>query len=63
MKTVLKSYTLTQVETFKMALDAAGIDAIVQGRTLVGMAGNPYTVAVRDEDVEAARAVLAELEA
>lgn len=62
MKTILKSYTLTQVETVKMALDAAGIDAVVQGRSLIGIDGRPYSVAVRDEDVDAAKSVLAELE-
>lgn len=62
MKTILKSYTLTQVETVKMALDAAGIDAVVQGRSLIGIDGRPYSVAVRDEDVDAAKSVIAELE-
>ncbi len=62
MKTILKTYTLTQVETVKMALDAAGIAAVVQGRSLVGIDGRPYSVAVGDEDVEAAKTVLAELE-
>jgi len=61
-KTILKCYTLTQAESVKLALNAADIDAVVQGRSLIGVVGTPYTVAVRDEDLEAAKAVLAELE-
>ena len=63
MKTLIKCYTLTQAESVKMALEAADIDSVVQGRSLIGMAGNHYTVAVSNDDVERAKQVLAELEA
>jgi hypothetical protein len=62
MKTILKCYTLTQAESVKIALLAADIDAVVEGRSLIGVVGTPYTVAVRVEDADAAKAVLASME-
>jgi len=62
MKKILECYTLTQAESVKMALLAADIDAVVEGRSLIGVVGTPYTVAVRVEDVEAAKEVLTDME-
>ena len=62
MKTILKCYTLTQAESVKMALLAADIDAVVEGRSLIGVVGTPYTVAVQVEDADEAKAVLAAME-
>lgn len=62
MKEILRTQFLSQAYSLRAALEAAGIGAAVNGEFSVGTIGGGVSVVVfRDEDVPAARKVLAEL--
>ncbi len=59
MREVLRSSTVTQAHAARLALEAAGIEAVVQGESLSGVFGTPFAVSViNDDDVPQARQVL-----
>jgi len=59
MHEVLRSSTVTQAHAARLALEAAGIGAVVQGESLSGVFGMPFTVSVIDDDqIAEAREVL-----
>lgn len=62
MKAILRTQTLTQAHAVRIALEARGIDAVLRGEHSIGTIGGGVSVwVVRDDDVERARFVLAEL--
>jgi hypothetical protein len=64
MREVLRSSTVTQAHAARLALEAAGIDAVVQGESLSGVFGTPFAVSViHDDDVAQAREVLESMDA
>jgi hypothetical protein len=61
---IVRAYTVPDAYRIQLALQAAGIEAIVGGLTLSGQFANPYTVSlVHEPDAERAKAVLRDLEA
>ncbi len=61
---VLRTTSLSQAEALQVALDAAGIEAVISNVQAVGIIGGGVTVhVVNDGDVERALAVKASLEA
>ena len=64
MREVLRSSTATHAHAARLALEAAGIEAVVQGESLSGVFGTPFTVSVLDDErVAQAREVIASMDA
>lgn len=64
MREVLRSSTVTQAHAARLALEAAGIEAVVQGESLSGVFGTPFTVSVLDDALVAqARDVIETMDA
>ena len=60
---VLRTPSLSVAHSARLALGGAGIEAVVQGETLSGVFGAPFSVAILDEaDLEEARLVLKDLD-
>ena len=63
MKEVLRTSSLSQAESLAIALDGAGIPALVSNRNLAGLPQAQITVAVTDDsDYDRATAILGELD-
>ncbi len=63
MREVLRSKTLSQAHSVHAALEAAGIDSVVEGEHSVAIVGGEVSVqVVNDADLESALAVLSQLE-
>ena len=63
MKEVLRTSSLSQAESLAIALEAAGIAALVSNRNLAGLPQAQVTVAVTDDnDFDRAATILRELE-
>lgn len=63
MKEVLRTSSLSQAESLAIALEAAGIPALVSNRNLAGLPSTQITVAVTDDgDFDRAVTILRELE-
>lgn len=64
MKEILRSWTLSEVHSLRLALSAANITTVIRGEELGGVLGNPFSLwVVRDEELPSAREILRELEA
>ena len=62
MRELLRSSVATDAYSLKLALEAAGIPAVVRGEALSGIHGNPFSVwVVAEEDYGRARDVLEEV--
>lgn len=62
MRTILRTTDLGHAMSFKLALDAEGIPAVLDGLALTGVVGNPFAVKVRPDDEAEALRVLAEFD-
>ncbi len=64
MQVILRCSMVTQAHGLKLALDAAGISAVIQGEALGGIVGTPFSVWILDDDrLEEARCLVHEMDA
>jgi hypothetical protein len=63
MREVLRTSSLSQAESLAIALEAAGIPALVSNRNLAGLPPTMFTVAITDDnDYDGAVTILRELD-